>query len=133
MTAIFCVVFGLYCGLKMATSTTNYVYLVDKLMKGLLIGLCLCVAFLAVGMTVFQSKFVQPGTWITTLIVFALASVYLSYTLVYVVRPSNAKGENDDIWGVLMFYVFMFMMIGLAIIFCCAKCNEQYRVHRDRR
>ena len=54
MTANFCVVFGLHCGLKMATSTIDYAYLVDKLMKGLLIGLGLCVAYLAVGAAIFQ-------------------------------------------------------------------------------
>ena len=54
---------------------------------------------------------------------FALASLYLSFTLVKVVGPANAKGENDDILGVLTFYVLWIVIIGTLIIYCAAQCD----------
>ena len=49
------------------------------------------------------------------MIVFVLFSVYLSYTLVKVVKPDNHNGENDDIYGALTFYFYAFALIGLGV------------------
>ena len=56
--------------------------------------------------------------------IFWLESVYMSYLLVYVVRPSNANGENDDIFGVLVFYFYPFMLIGYFLKWCIEKFIE---------
>ena len=112
--AISCAVLGLYLGTLMAESSVDREELKRKLAVGTLISLAICILLLFLAVKALKKEF-DVATLIVTLLVFALATLYFGFVLVYVVLPGHAQYAEDYIWGVVRLYLHIALIVCTAL------------------
>ena len=119
--AISFAVLGLYLGTLMATSSVDREELKRKLAFGTLTSLALCLLLFFIAAKVFKIES-TAATFITILMVFAIAILYFGFVLVYVVLPGHVQYAEYYIWGVIRLYLHIALIVCNAMNMAYKKC-----------